>query len=149
VLAGRDIEMALTVESSTSPRQPPIVLLVEDHEDTRQMYAEFLRAIFEVRQASDGQQALDVMHERPPDLLITDLSLPGIDGFELVAMVRTDPLLRKVPIICLSGYSGHVYEQRALAAGCDRMLQKPCMPDALAEAATELLRQPPDRSVPS
>ena len=80
--------------------------------------------------AADGEDALSMMRVQPPDVLVTDLSLPGMDGFELIARVRADAALRSgFPIICLSGYGGHEHEQRALAAGCDRILQKPCMPD--------------------
>jgi CheY-like chemotaxis protein len=121
------------------PPERPIILLVEDHDDTRQMYAEFLSVSFDVLPAGDGTEALAIMRSTPPDLLITDLSLPGMDGFELVALIRKDPLLRDLPIICLSGYGGHAHEQRARQAGCDRILQKPCMPDALSEIALEVL----------
>jgi CheY-like chemotaxis protein len=121
------------------PAARPVIVLVEDHQDTRQMYAEFLSASFEVLPAADGLQAVDIMRTTRPDLLITDLSLPGMDGFELVAHIRKDPRLRRIPIICLSGYGGHAHEQRARDAGCDRILQKPCMPDALSEIALEVL----------
>ena len=108
------------------------VLLVEDHADTRQMYAEFLGIEFEVLTAANGEEALVTMRAKAPDLIVTDLSLPGMDGFELIARVRSDASLQSIPIICLSGYGGHEHEQRARAAGCDRILQKPCMPDELA-----------------
>ena len=107
------------------------------------MYAEFLAGAFDVATAPDGTVALDLMRAHHPDLLITDLSLPGIDGFALVALIRKDAALSGIPIICLSGYGGHAHEQRAREAGCDRILQKPCMPDALAEVATELLHAVP------
>jgi two-component system, chemotaxis family, CheB/CheR fusion protein len=121
-------------------RRLPLVLLVEDHQDTRQMYAEFLSGEFEVATAPDGAEALDLMRRRRPDLIITDLSLPGIDGFALIARIRQDAAVATIPIICLSGYGGHAYEERARHAGCDRLLQKPFTPDALADVATELLQ---------
>ncbi len=136
----------LAAISSQNPQALPVVLLVEDHDDTRQMYAEFLGMSFEVICAGDGEAGLARLRERRIDLVITDLSLPGMDGFELVAAIRGDAALRRIPIICLSGYSGLAHEQRARAAGCDRILQKPCMPDALADLATELLRGAGDRS---
>jgi DNA-binding response OmpR family regulator len=120
----------------------PVLLLVEDHADTRAMYAEFLRDIFDVSQAADGEEALASMRERAPDLVITDLSLPQLDGFELLKRMRADSTLAKVPVICLSGYSDDAHEQRALDAGADRVLQKPCLPDRLAQAAVALLRNP-------
>jgi CheY-like chemotaxis protein len=116
------------------------VLLVEDHADTRQMYAEFLGIDFDVVTAADGEEALGVMRHRAPDIMVTDLSLPGMDGFELIAHVRADPALKWIPIICLSGYGGYEHEQRARAAGCDRILQKPCMPDELAAIVSEQIQ---------
>jgi CheY-like chemotaxis protein len=118
----------------------PLLLLVEDHADTRTMYAEFLQDIFEVSEAADGEEALSCIRSRTPDLVITDLSLPQIDGFELVKRIRSDEALAKIPVICLSGYSDDAHEQRAMDAGADRVLQKPCLPDQLAEAAAILLR---------
>ena len=104
------------------------------------MYAEFLSASFEVVEAADGAGALEMMRLRRPDLIVTDLSLPGIDGFEIISRVRSDPRMKAVPVICLSGYGGHAHEQRARDAGCDRILQKPCMPDALVAVALEMLQ---------
>ena len=121
-------------------RDVPLILIVEDHQDTRQMYAEFLGIGFQVLTAANGEEALDVVRTHPPDLLITDLSLPGIDGFELIALLRQDPALLQMPIICLSGYSGDVFEERAKAAGSDRVLLKPCMPDKLAQVAAEVIQ---------
>ncbi len=113
------------------------------------MYEEFLSVSFEVMTAPDGVRALELMRTSPPDLLITDLSLPGIDGFELIALIRKDPVLGRTPIICLSGYGGHAHEQRAIDAGCDRILQKPYMPDALAAAALEVMRSVRNRGIGS
>jgi CheY-like chemotaxis protein len=123
-----------------------LVLLVEDHRDTRLMYSEFLTMDgFEVVQAADGEEALTLMAARTPDLVITDLALPRVDGFELMRRMRNDPTLAAVPVICLSGYSDDSREQRARAAGCSRLIQKPCLPDTLAEAASALLRSEPQR----
>jgi CheY-like chemotaxis protein len=110
------------------------------------MYAEFLGLDFNVVTAADGEGALNMMRVQPPDVIVTDLSLPGIDGFELIARVRSDATLRAIPVICLSGYGGHEHEQRALAAGCNRILQKPCMPDALAEVVAETIQEANRRS---
>lgn len=131
----------MTLTATTKRREVPLILLVEDHQDTRQMYAEFLGMGFEVMTAPDGEHALEAVQSHRPDLVITDLSLPGINGFELIEQLRQNPDLRSMPIICLSGYSGHLHEQRALAAGSDRILLKPCMPDTLAEVAAELIQE--------
>ena len=138
----------MTAVPGSPPRDVPLILLVEDHQDTRQMYAEFLGMGFEVMTAADGEQGLEAARLHRPDLIITDISLPGMDGFQLIARVREDDAFRSLPIICLSGYGGHAYEVRAQAAGCDRILQKPCMPDELAQVATELIHDAARRENP-
>ena len=113
---------------------PRIVLLVEDHVDSRAMYAEFLRLDFHVVEAGDGIAALELMEHTCPDVIVTDLALPRMDGFELIQRIRRDERLRHVPVIALSGYSGPEHEGRALEAGSDQVLLKPCLPEALARA---------------
>ena len=130
--------------SLTSP-SPTTVLLVEDHEDSRQMYAEFLRLQFNVVEAGDGVRALKMMQETPPDIVVTDLALPKMDGFELVRRMRADERLRQVPVIALSGFSGSEFETRARAAGSNVVLQKPCLPDDLARAVESAARSRKDR----
>ena len=110
------------------------VLLVEDHADSRAMYAEFLRLDFQVVEAADGIAALELMSLAPPDVVVTDLALPRMDGFEMIERMRQDERLRHVPIIALSGYSGPEHEDRALQAGSDLVLLKPCLPETLAKA---------------
>jgi CheY-like chemotaxis protein len=117
----------------------PRVLLVEDHLDTRQMYAEFLGLEFEVLTAATGEDALALMRAQRPDVIVTDLSLPGMDGFELISRVRSDDTLKAIPILSLSGYGGSDHDERAQKAGCDRILQKPCMPDALSAVVSEMI----------
>src|SRR5688572_26574675 len=110
------------------------VLIVEDHVDSRQMYAAFLRPQFAVVEAGDGLVALELMEQSRPDIVVTDLALPRMDGFELVARMRADARFRDVPVIALSGYSGAEYASRAREAGSNLVLQKPCLPDELARA---------------
>jgi CheY-like chemotaxis protein len=128
---------------SFNPRRTeiPLVLLVEDHRDTRQMYAEFLSTQFEIAEASDAERALSMIHGRPPQLVITDLSLPGMNGFEMIERLKSDPKTRDIPVICLSGFGGHAHEERARELGCNLVLQKPCLPDELADAAANVIRE--------
>jgi CheY-like chemotaxis protein len=127
----------------------PLLLLVEDHEDTRQMYAEYLAGTFEVATAGDATEAQAFMRRRVPELLITDLSLPGMDGFDLIRLMRADARLQGVPAICLSGYGGEAHDRRAREAGCDRMLEKPCLPDVLTAVALDVLHAWRDRRMES
>lgn len=110
------------------------VLLVEDHVDSRAMYAEFLRIDFDVVEAGDGVSALEMMLEAPPDVVVTDLALPRMDGFEMIARMREDDRLSHVPVIALSGFSGSDHERRARDAGSDVVLMKPCLPETLVAA---------------
>lgn len=136
--------MALTF-SSRNPRRLR-VLIVDDDEDTRVMYAEFLGAWFEVLQAGDAREALAVVGREAPDAVVADVTLPGMDGFELVRQLRRIETARRIPVISLSGHSGLAHEERAREAGCDRIVQKPCLPDVLADTLKQLLEEPPKRS---
>jgi CheY-like chemotaxis protein len=124
---------------------PPdtLVLLVEDDPTGREMYATALeQAGFRVAQAHNGLQALDKALELRPDVVVTDLAIPGIDGLELCRRLRVDPRTGRIPIIGITGYSGFVADpERATRAGCDRILIKPCLPDDLQREILRLLAQ--------
>jgi len=119
----------------------PLVLLVEDDQSGREMYATALEmGHFRVAQAHNGLQALDKARELRPDVIVTDLALPGIDGLELARRLRQDERTRAIPIIGVTGYTGFVKEpDRATRAGCDRILIKPCPPDDLQAEIIRLL----------
>lgn len=120
--------------TSTSAQKRATVMLVEDHVDSRQMYAEYLRAEFTVIEAGDGVGALEMMRAARPNIVVTDLSLPRMDGFELIERMRADTALQDIPVIALSGYSSVEHEARARKAGSDLVLLKPCLPEELARA---------------
>lgn len=125
----------------TSPaerQERTTVLLVEDHADSRMMYVEFLKLQFIVFDAPDGLAAIELMEGMAPDVIVTDLSLPRMDGFELIRRTRTNPRMARVGIIALSGYSSPDHEAKARAAGAEVVLQKPCLPDQLADAVMTL-----------
>ena len=123
---------------TVNPR--PLLLLVEDYADTREMYAEFLSPSFDILEAGSAREALELLATRVPALVITDFTLPGIDGFELIRQMRGNESTRQVPVICLSGHGGRAHELRAQEVGCDRVLEKPCQPEALARTVLELVR---------
>lgn len=128
------------------PRSRTRVLIVEDDEDTRAMYAEFLGASFDVLQAADGKEALALAAEHRPDVIVTDMTLPGMDGFELVRRFRGLDVTSTTPVVSLSGHSGRAHEEKARKAGCDRIVQKPCLPDVLADTLLQLLAETRKRS---
>lgn len=119
----------------------PRILLVEDDEDNRLVYALWLtQAGFVVAQAHNGLQALEGAFARVPDLVVTDLNIPGIDGFELTRRLKQDPRTREVPVIAVTGYAPFQADPgRAIRAGCDAVLEKPCSPDDLESAIRTLI----------
>jgi two-component system, cell cycle response regulator DivK len=118
-----------------------LVLLVDDDRECREMYARFLRAAgFDVAEAHNGNQALAKASERPPAIVVTDLALPGLDGYQLTRKLRQQSPTDPVPVIAITGYGGFMDDTaRALAAGCDAVLTKPCLPDRLLQEIERLL----------
>lgn len=117
----------------------PLVLLVEDDQDTREMYSEYLSySGLRVAEAPTGFRALERVREQTPDVVVTDIAMPGMDGLELSRRLRADPPTREVPIIAVSGHP----TARARDAGCDMMLEKPCTPDELLHAIEDILSKP-------
>ena len=117
-----------------------VVLIAEDDDDNREGYAEYLSFLgYRVEQASDGDRAWALVQDVRPDVLLLDLALPGTDGWEVARRVRSDPRTHGTLIIVLSAcvFPGDV--ERAKAAGCDLFLDKPCYPEAVADAIARLL----------
>ena len=107
------------------------------------MYAEWLTdAGFSVREAHNGLQALEHALESIPDVVVTDLNIPGIDGFELTRRLKQDPRTRAVPVVAVTGYAAFQADPaRAIRAGCAAVLEKPCSPDDLEAAIRTLLNE--------
>lgn len=123
-----------------TPNSRPLILLVEDHADTRLMYMEFLGPDYEISAVGDGLAALDSIEARRPDVIVTDLALPRMDGFELIGRVRGDQRFAGIPIIALSGYSGAEHDQRVMQVRPVTVLQKPCLPETLVDEVEKHLR---------
>ena len=111
-----------------------MVLLAEDFEDTRDVYAFYLRREgFTVHDLPDGRQVLSLAVELQPDVVVLDISLPGVDGYALAAALRAHPLTARIPIVVLSAHAYPEDEKRAREAGATAFLRKPCLPAELAE----------------
>ena len=110
------------------------VLLVEDHADTRDLFLTYLTAVgCKVEHALTGLQAIDMATTSPPDVIVLDLGLPGLDGWSAARHLRANPRTRNVPIVACSARAFPDDEGRAKEAGCDVFLAKPCVPsDVLA-----------------
>ena len=113
-------------------RARPLVLLVEDQSDLRRLYAEQLSISgFDVIEAEDGAQAIAHTTGRSPDVVLMDLSLPGIDGWEATRRLKSDERTSHIPVVALTAHDGAPELERATLAGCDWFVPKPCPPDAL------------------
>ena len=121
----------------------PTVLLVEDDQDGRRMYADWLTgAGFRVSQAHNGLQALERAVDSLPDVVVTDLNIPGIDGFELSRRLKQDPRTRDIPVLAVTGYAAFAADpDRARRAGIEAVLSKPCSPGDLETAIRSLIRE--------
>src|SRR3954465_12225420 len=123
----------------------PFILLVEDFEDAREMYRDYLEfSGFQVETASDGRTAIDKARSLRPDLILMDLSLPGIDGWEATRLLKSDPDTRHLLIVALSAHALAAEGDRARAAGCDGFIAKPCLPPDLVTEISHYLKLHPD-----
>jgi two-component system, cell cycle response regulator DivK len=121
-------------------RQAPLVLIVDDFEDNREMYAQYLRFHgYEIAEADNGQEALKQAAALRPDVIVMDLSLPGMDGWEATRRLKQEPLTRDIPVIALTGHALTGSEHTAREAGCDRFLTKPCAPAVLGQEIRKML----------
>lgn len=107
------------------------------------MYTDYLSFLgYVVAEASTGTEAVTKATALRPDLIVMDLALPGIDGCEATRRLKKDERTRSIPVIAVTGYVVSWYRERAIAAGCDAFLTKPCLPDELIVEVQRLLDGP-------
>jgi len=125
--------MAIAPGSETPVTIPPkTVLLVEDNEDNRIIYATALRyAGYEVLEAVTGTQGVRHAREGAPGLILMDISVPEIDGWEATAILKADPATRHIPVVAVTAHALPDDAERSRRAGCDGYLAKPIAPAAL------------------
>lgn len=125
---------------SRPDEKPDLILLVDDYQDGREMYADSLRfAGYRTLEASSGLEALQLAFDRQPSLILMDLSLPGMDGWEVTARLKKDPRTRHIPIVALTAHALQEERELALRAGCDAFVAKPCLPEELLSEVQRLL----------
>ena len=115
------------------------ILLVEDEEDNMQILRDLLTTEFELDEAENGEQALAAVARHRPDLILMDIQLPIMDGYEATRRLKADPVLRSIPIIAITSYALGEDEKRARAAGCDDFVAKPYSPRQLLAKVREYL----------
>jgi CheY-like chemotaxis protein len=121
----------------------PLVLVVDDFQDNREMYAEYLAfSGFRVIQAANGKEALDQAFANRPDIIIMDLSLPVMDGWEATRRLKADQRTNAIPVVALTGHAMQGHSKGAIEAGCDSFVAKPCLPDQLVAEIRKMLSTP-------
>ena len=123
------------------------ILVVEDQEDNRQILRDLLTsADFEVIEAADGETGLAAAAAHRPDLILMDVQLPGLDGYEATRRLKADAVLQAIPIIVVTSYALAGDDEKARAAGCDAYISKPYSPrELLAKVREYLPAAPPTR----
>jgi two-component system, cell cycle response regulator DivK len=118
----------------------PLVLVVDDYEDNRTLYVAYLAASgFRVDDAADGVEAVAKARALLPDVIVMDLALPGIDGWEATRQLKGDPATKHIAILALSGHTLESHAVRAREVGCDAFLTKPYPPEKLVEKIKAVL----------
>ena len=121
-------------------KTPKQLLIVEDDPNSREGYRAYLSgAGFTVHTLAGGAHAVDVIRSSTPDLVVLDLGLPDLDGWEVARRLKSDEQTQRIPIVAFSGRSMQHEQISALRAGCDVYLTKPCPPDRLLSTIRKLL----------
>jgi two-component system cell cycle response regulator DivK len=119
-----------------------LVLVVDDYQDAREMYAEYLTfSGFRVAEAANGAEAVKQAIDLSPAIILMDLSLPGMDGWEATRRIKLDARTKHIPIIALTGHALPGVSTSAKDAGCDAFIIKPCLPDAVVSEVRRLLKR--------
>ena len=120
-----------------------LILLVEDQSDLRKLYAHQLTLSgFDVIEAGNGAEAVAHTASHAPDVVVMDLSLPVMDGWEATRQLKSDNRTAHIPVVALTAHDGSGELQRATRAGCDWFVPKPCPPDALIAELRRVLSLP-------
>lgn len=117
------------------------VLVIEDNAANMELMTYLLRAFgHTVLEATDGRQGLDVARDARPDLVVCDLQLPLVDGYEIARTLKSDPALRAMPLLAVTAYAMVDDRQKALAAGFDGYITKPISPESFVPQVQSFLR---------
>ena len=117
------------------------ILVVEDHEENRRIVRDLLTSAgLEMIEAHTGEDGVRLAESERPDLILMDIQLPGLDGYEATRRIKANPALRSIPIIAVTSYALSGDEMKAREAGCDDYVAKPFSPRALLAKIREHLK---------
>jgi two-component system, cell cycle response regulator DivK len=119
------------------------ILLVEDQEDNRRIIRDLLTSVgYQLIEAEDGEAGVRLAAAERPDLILMDIQLPLLDGYEATRRIKADPELRAIPVVAVTSYALSGDETKAVAAGCDAYVAKPFSPRQLLAVIRGLLPPP-------
>jgi two-component system cell cycle response regulator DivK len=117
-----------------------VILAVEDQEDNMQILRDLLSSAgYEIVEAENGEQALAAVAKRRPDLILMDIQIPIVDGYEATRRIKANPATRSIPIIAVTSHAWSGGEEKARAAGCDDFVAKPYSPRELIAKVRQYL----------
>ena len=119
---------------------PPVVLIVEDNADNRDIYSTILRHRgFVVMEAENGEDGVRMAREHLPAVVLMDVAMPGMNGWEATKLLKADPATAAIPVIAVTAYAMDADRRKAAEAGCDGYLAKPVEPRRVAEEVERVL----------
>ena len=128
---------------ATKNKSEPLVLVVDDFADAREMYGEYLKFCgFRVAEAQNGVEAIDKAKRLKPDLILMDLSMPVVDGWEATRCLKADASTKAIPVVALTGHAMAGHSESAKSAGCDVVITKPCLPHDLIKEIKKVIGAP-------
>jgi len=128
------------------PRRDPFVLVADDDRDTRELYRACFDTVgYRTAEADTGSQAIASAVEIVPDVLLTDYVLPDVDGVTIAARLKADRRTAGIHILMVTGFANPDLERQALLAGVERVLLKPCLPQAVMREVSRVIARPPMR----
>jgi CheY-like chemotaxis protein len=131
-----------TPSGSTADKSHPTILIIENEVSNRILIERVLSTRgYRCLSASNGQEALDILDREAVDLILTDLSMPVLDGYRTTQIIRARPNLAHVPIVAVTAYALNDENEAAMQIGCDEYLTKPFKPRQLLEVVERLLSQ--------
>ena len=130
-------------DMATKNKNEPLVLVVDDFADAREMYGEYLKFCgFRVAEAQNGVEAIEKAKRLKPDLILMDLSMPVVDGWEATRRLKADASTKGIPVVALTGHAMAGHSESAKSAGCDVVITKPCLPHDLIKEIKKVIGAP-------
>lgn len=118
----------------------PLILLVDDYADTRDLYGTYLRGQgYRIEEAEDGMQGVMKALDLHPDVIVMDIAMPILNGFDATRRLKQEPRTQTIPVICLTAHDHPSQRARALEEGCIAFLTKPCLPGEVAAVIARVL----------